>query len=438
MKCAMAGTVGRRASTGSFARGFSIFAEELHLAYLRRHCAWGGPARIPPEAWAWTPTPCPAQIAPAAERAFAERVETAARAVAPECKRGGLTYAAEVRRLYDALAAVLTDVRDGPLDVEPCPPFALARIGEGWEIGLVGLDADTADRAPGIAPPAPRAASARTTSRRETLGLAALLPGAFLARPRPVIAAAGEPAAAIAEPEVVARVAGALEDLERLPWRDRHPLRRVPGRDAWEYVVPGRDADARLRELGIGPFVTAGALARRLAETLTAAADMFTRQACARDIAHADRADHVRYHAATADRLIARLRRYAAAGTHWAGPHAGGGWSWDGLVCCASFDLRNFAGSLGLREACVREAGDPLTFPDELQVALDPFLFRRDTFGSRLIGSTLCARLRPHAGEATPASSGVTYVCLLDEGLGPPASRTAAIDIAVTRRRPCS
>lgn len=417
----MAEDAGRWVWDRPLQQSFSAFVEELYLTYLRRHCAWGSPAHIPREVWAWRPDPFPARIGAAAARVFEGQVEAAACAIPLERKRGGVTYADEVRRLYDVLAAILADAAHAPTDFGPCSTFALERVEGIWEIGLVKPHTDAADRAPAMEPPAVRSAPARPTSRREALGFAALLPGALLARSRPAISASGEPASAVAGPDAVARVAGTLRDLEGLPWRDRYPLRCAPGQDAWEYYVPDRDADARLRELGIGPFTTAGALVRRLAGTLTVADDRFVREVCAReDIAQADRADHIRYHAATADQLIARLQRYAATGTHWAGFHAGAGWTWNALVSCACFDLLNFAKSLGQREECIREAGDPLTFTAELQVALDPFLFRRYVSGSGLIGPTLCAWHVPHAGKQIPASSWVTYVCLLDEGPGSP------------------
>ncbi|KQT96087.1 hypothetical protein ASG60_20620 [Methylobacterium sp. Leaf469] len=412
---------GRWAWDGPLEQGFSAFVEELYLTYLRRHCAWGGPARISHEVWAWRPDPCPARIGAAAAQVFKEQVEAAACAIPFERKRGGMTYAAEVRRLYDALAAVLASEAHAPADFGPCSTFALARIEGIWEIGSVKSNIDAPDLATAMEPPAVQSMPARQINRREALGFATLVPGALLGRSRLATAASGEPTIAVAVPDPVARVAGMLRDLEGLPWRDRYPLRRVPGRDAWEYYLPDTDADARLRELGIGPFTTAGALVRRLAGTLTVADDRFVREACAReDIAQADRADHIRYHAATADQLIARLQRYAATGTHWAGFHAGTGWTWNALVSCACFDLLNFAKSLEQREACVREAGDPLTFPAELQLALDPFLFRRCGFGSALIRPTLCAWLAPHAGKQIPASTGLTYVSLVDEGPGSP------------------
>ncbi|MHC2088746.1 hypothetical protein [Methylobacterium sp. CM6244] len=400
---------------------FSAFVEELYLTYLRRHCAWGNPARISHDVWAWRPDPCRAQIGAAAVQVFKERVEAAARAIPLERKRGGMTYAAEARRLYDALAAVLAGEAHAPADLGPCSTFALARVEGIWKIGLVKPHTDAADLATATEPPAIRSMPARQTSRREALGFAAFVPGALLAQYIPTTAASGEPTSAVAVPDSVARMAGILRDLEGLPWRDRYPLQRVLGRDAREHYVANSDADARLRELGIGPFTSAGALIRRLVGTLTVADDRLVREACAwEDIAQADHADHIRYHATTADQLIARLQRYAATGTHWAGLHAGSGWTWNALVSCACFDLLNFAKSLDQREACVREAGDPLTFPAERQVALDPFLFRQCWFGSALIRPTLCAWLAPHAGKQIPASTRLTYVCLLDQGPDPP------------------
>ncbi len=66
---------------------------------------------------------------------------------------------------------------------------------------------------------------------------------------------------------------------------------------------------------------------------------------------------------------------------------------------CAMFDLRNFAAALTGREDCIAVDCDPLTFENEIQIALDPFLFRRCTYGSRLIGPTLCARTAAGDGE---------------------------------------
>lgn len=421
MSRAVAEESSRCAWNGPPEQDFSAFVEELYLTYLRRHCAWGGAARISHDVWAWRPDSCSARIGVAAAQVFKEQVEAAACAIPLEFKQGGMTYAAEVRRLFDALAAVLAGEAHAPTIFGPCSTFALVRVEGVWEIDLVKSHTDAADLATAMEPHAVRSMPARQTSRRDVLGFAAFVPNALLKRSRPATAASGEPTIAVAVPDSVARVAGILRDLEGLPWRDRHPLRRVPGRDAWEYYLPDSDADARLRELGIGPFTTAGALVRRLAGTLTVTDDRFVRETCAQeDIAQADRADHIRYHAATADQLIARLQGYAATGTHWAGIHAGAGWTWNALVSCACFDLLNFAKSLEQRDVCVREAGDPLTFPAELQAALDPFLFRRCSFGSALIRPTLCAWLTPHGGKQVPASTGLTYVCLLNEGPSPP------------------
>lgn len=110
------------------------FADELYLAYLRLHSAWGCPGRIPAEARAWTPPPTQALITAAAAHGFRDRVEDAARATAPTEKRGGLTYARAVRVLHEVVAGALrTAVHPGPVDV--CGwAFDLAWSGDLWII----------------------------------------------------------------------------------------------------------------------------------------------------------------------------------------------------------------------------------------------------------------------------------------------------------------
>lgn len=403
-------------TTGSFA----AFVEDLYLEYLRRHVAWGGPARISRELRAWAPSVA-AAITPAAACAFRARVEDAACATTLGDKHGGVTYATEVRRLHDALAAALSRAGDPSGSTTLDNLFRLRRVRGAWEIDLITLAAsDPALQTAVIEPAAIR--DARTPNRRDALRSVALLPALFSrvdSLPTGTTGGAKEAGIVRAAQEPIARVVEALLELEQLPWHARYPWRSTPGVGDPVPHDAGRGVDARLREFGAGSFVTAGTLARQLAATFTSSASSFQRKACERDLAHADRATHVRFHAATADTLLGRLRPFAARGEHWAGPYAGGGWSWDDLASCAMFDLRNFAAALTGREDCIAVDGDPLTFENEIQIALDPFLFRRCTYGSRLIGPTLCARTAAGDGKCdAPAPSGpsaVTYVWLLDE-----------------------
>lgn len=399
---------------------FAAFVEGLYLEYLRRHVAWGGPARIPREIRAWTPSVA-AAITPAAACAFRARVEDAACATALGDKYGGVTYATEVRRLHDALATAMPRAGDPSGSTTLDNLFRLRRVRGAWEIDLIKLAASDPARQTAVIEPV-AIGDTRTPNRRDALRSVALFPALFSrvdSLPTGTTGGAKEAGIMRAAQEPIARVVEALLELERLPWRARYPWRSTPdGGDPVPHDA-GRGVDARLREFGAGQFVTAGTLARQLAATFTISASAFQRKACERDLAHADRATHVRFHATTADTLLGRLRPFAARGIHWAGPHAGGGWSWDDLVSSAMFDLRNFAAALIGREDCIAIEDDPLTFENEIQIALDPFLFRRCTYGSRLIGPTLCARTATSDGACdAPAPSGpsaVTYVWLLDK-----------------------
>lgn len=400
---------------------FAAFVEDLYLEYLRRHVAWGGPARISRELRAWAPSVA-AAITPAAACAFRARVEDAACATAFGDKHGGVTYVIEVRRLHDALATALSRAGDSPGSTTFDNLFRLRRVRGAWEIDLIKLAAtDPALQTAVIEPTAPR--DTRTPNRRDALRSVALFPALFSRvgnLPSGTPGGTKEAGIVSAAQEPIARVVEALLELEQLPWRARYPWRSTPGGGDPVPHDAGRGVDARLREFGAGPFVTAGTLARQLAATFTSSASAFERKACERDLAHADQAAHVRFHAATADTLLSRLRPFAARGEHWAGPYAGGGWSWDGLVSTAMFDLRNFAAALIGREDCITIEDDPLTFENEIQIAVDPFLFRRCTYGSRLIGPTLCARTLAGDGKCDASApsipSAVTYVWLLDEG----------------------
>lgn len=405
---------------------FASFVEGLYLEYLRRHVAWGGPARIPRELIAWTPSVA-AAITPAAACAFRARVEDAACAIALGDKHGGVTYATEVRRLHDALAAALSRAGDPSGSTTLDSLFCVRRVGGVWEIDLNRLAASNPALQTAVIKPV-AIGGTRTPNRRDALRSVALLPALFSrfdGLPLGTTGGAKEAGIVRAAQQPIARVAEALLELEQLPWRARYPWRSTPGGVDPVPHDAGRGVDARLREFGAGAFVTAGTLARQLAATFTSSASSFQRKACERDLAHADRATHVRFHAATADTLLGRLRPFAARGEHWAGPYAGGGWSWDDLVSCAMFDLRNFAAALIGREDCIAIEDDPLTFENEIQIALDPFLFRRCTYGSSLIGPALCARTStfscasPLASETSDggptAISAVTYVWLLNK-----------------------
>lgn len=166
--------------------------------------------------------------------------------------------------------------------------------------------------------------------------------------------------------------------------------------------------------------MSAATLVRGLAATLTADSCPRCRAAVARDIARAESADHVRFHAAALDCLLGRLRRYVAAGTTWYAHGPVAGMSWDGLVTHATFDLWNFCASLRMRDECVEWAADPLTFTDEIQVALGPVLVRLERGNTRLIGPTLCAWVPPGREGAETDRRARSHIWLLEDVGGPP------------------
>ncbi|TXN82693.1 hypothetical protein [Methylobacterium sp. WL8] len=392
------------------------FADELYLTYLQLHSVWGCPGRIPLEARAWTPPPTPALITDAAARGFQDWIEDAACTTALTEKRGGITYACAVRGLYDAItSALLTAAHPGPVDV--CGwAFDLAWSGDLWIIDAPRPKSSPRSPTDGAESGRAPARRARAVPRREVLGLFAAVPSALtLGTGRAFAHPTTHPAWAVASavalearPHTV--LATVLRVLDSLPWADR-----------WTHITSEKTHCAleRLRELDTGPFVSAATLVRGLAETLTADSCPRCRTAVSRDVARAETADHVRFHAATADLLLARLRRYAAAGTTWYGQEQGAPMSWDGLVTSATFDLWNFCASLRMRDECVVQAADPLTFTDEIQVALGPLLVRLQRGNTRLIGPALCAWVPPGLGAAAGDRRALSHIWLLDDVEGP-------------------
>lgn len=402
-------------------QSFTRFADELYLAYLRLHSAWGCPGRIPREVRAWTPPSAPAVITDVAAHGFRDWVEDAARDTALTEKRGGITYASAVRGLYTAVAGTLrTATRSGPLDA--CGwAFDLAWSGDLWIIDAPrpttsphGRAADAESRRAPVRP-------ARSVPRREVLGLFAAVPpaltleagralsnafegGALARQPAYPSEAAASGLAVEGRPHTV--IASALRALDGLPWADRRG-----------HLSPEQThcAVGRLHELDAGPFVSAATLVRGLAETLTTDCCPRYRAAVSRDVARAERADHVCFHAATADLLLARLRRYAAAGTTWYGSDLVERQDWNGLVMNATFDLWNFCVSLRMRDECVEWAADPLTFTNEIQASLGPLLVRLEPGNTSLIGPTLCAWVPPGRGSAETDRRSLSHIWLLDD-----------------------
>ncbi|SEG64346.1 hypothetical protein SAMN04488144_13211 [Methylobacterium sp. 190mf] len=400
----------------------SAFVEELYLEYLRLHSVWGCPVRIPAAARLWAPHPSPTRITARAARAFRDRVEAAARGTAPSEKQGGLTYADETRRLWEVVeAAVRTGAPAGP-DRLGTWGFALR-----WQEEVAILDVPAAQRitAPAPTPAAPEAEEGgtglgRPLARRGLLSLVAAAPAALVlasegargadagAPPRvPPSEATGLVAAGGAP---ILAAAAALSQLGTLPWADRYAHAC-----AERLACP----EARLRELDAGPFVSAATLVQRLIDTQTGTGSHpMYRAGALRDLARAQTAQHVRFHASTAGLLLARLRRYAATGTTWYAPDRVTHSPWDGLVMNATFDLRNFCASLRMRDECVVAADDALTFANEIQVTLGPLLLRIDRGHSRLLGPTLCAWVPPRLRSVeAEGSAPVTYIWLVsDEG----------------------
>lgn len=393
----------------------SAFVEGLYLDYLRLHSVWGCPIRIPAAARLWAPHPSPTRMTATAARAFRDWVEAAARGTALSEKQGGLTYAEETRRLWEVVEAV---VRTGA----PAGPDRLGTWGFAlrWQSQVAILDVPNAEPITAAAPTptAPKLVEGETglgrpLARRGLLSLVAAAPAALVlaaesargadAGALPRVPASEATGLADASGTPILAAAAALSQLGTLPWTDRY-AHACAERSAYP--------EARLRELDAGPFVSAAALVQRLIDTQTGTGGHpMYRAGALRDLARAQTAQHVQFHASTADLLLARLRRYEATGTTWYAPDRVTHSPWDGLVMNATFDLWNFCASLRMRDECVVAADDPLTFAHEIQVTLGALLLRIDRGHSRLLGPTLCAwvppgRRRIDAGASPP----ITYI----------------------------
>ena len=402
----------------------SAFVEELYLDYLRLHSVWGCPIRIPTATRLWAPNRGATQITARAARAFRDQVEAAACATVLSEKRGGLTYADETRRLWEVVEAVVrTGAPAGPDRTGP-RGFALRRQGQ---VAILDVPNAQPITAPAPTPTAPELVEGETglgrpLARRGLLSLMAAAPATLVLASESVRGAdAGAPPAMPASEATgladaggasILAAAAALSELGTLPWADRYA-----------HACAERSAcpEARLRELDAGSFVSAAALVQRLVDTQTGTGGHPKYRAGAlRDLARAQTAQHVQFHASTADLLLARLRRYAATGTTWYAPDRVTHSPWDGLVMNATFDLWNFCASLRMRDECVVAADDPLTFAHEIQVTLGPLLLRNDRGHSRLLGPTLCAWAPPgRRGTDAGASTSVTYVWPVGENGGP-------------------
>ncbi len=93
-------------------------------------------------------------------------------------KHGGVTYATEVRRLHDALAAALSRAGDPSGSTTLDSLFCVLRVGGVWEIDLNRLAASN----PALQTAVIKAVAigdTRTTNRRDALRSVALLPALF-------------------------------------------------------------------------------------------------------------------------------------------------------------------------------------------------------------------------------------------------------------------
>lgn len=195
----------------------------------------------------------------------------------------------------------------------------------------------------------------------------------------------------------LARIRDALSAVEL-------PRASYEGKTRAEVDAENQQTFDRFLGFDTADFLSAEELAVRLLATIDLGrCTPWQREAAARDLADARRADHVRYHDDAAEILLARLRRHRAAGTHWFGRYYGEIPTWETLVTATLFDLKNFHAALRGRDEIIRHAGDPLTCDWERSVSIGLWVFRQES-DHRILSPRLCGWQRtPHEGDDTLA-----------------------------------